>query len=113
MSRFSPADGVRHVRIQQLILDELQTLFRDDIDDPALADLHILTLVLASDLRSARVHYAVPRAQAQGAARALVRATPFLRANLAHTLELKRVPELRFVLDASFDGDAPALENEP
>jgi len=42
-------------------------------------------------------------AQARSIERALERATPFLRARLADAVEMKRVPELRFV----FDGLAP------
>ena len=91
--------GYRQERLHELILEELRSLLRDDVDDPRLETVRITALVLSSDLRSARVHYAVTGPE-QPAQRALARATPFLRAKLAEGIDLKRVPELRFVFDA-------------
>jgi len=103
MGREHETAGNRHARLSELILEELRGLLRDDIDDPRLEPVRIAALVLSSDLRSARVHYAVFGLEPQRgleAARALARATPFLRAKLAEGLDLKRVPDLRFVFDA-------------
>jgi ribosome-binding factor A len=47
------------------------------------------------------------------AERALAHATPFLRARLAEAIELKRVPDLRFVFDGVAlvdDQEAPCSE---
>lgn len=95
--------GTRQLRVHELILEELRSLLRDDVDDPRLETVRITALVLSSDLRSARVHYAVAGLEPErgpAAERALARATPFLRAKLAEGIDLKRVPELRFVFDA-------------
>lgn len=93
--------GTRHARLHELILEELRSILRDDIDDPRLETVRITALVLASDLRSARVHYA---ANARTTSEpVLARATPFLRAKLAEALDLKRVPELRFVFDTELE----------
>lgn len=93
-------------------------MLRDDLDDPRLEAVRITALALTSDLRSARVHYAVRGLEPErGAAaeRALTRATPFLRAKLADDMDLKRVPELRFVFDAQVqpedDADASPERN--
>ncbi len=93
--------GHRHARLEELILEELQGLFRDDISDPALSGIRITRLVLSVDYRNARVHHVVqgdtpPRLVAER----LLRATPFLRSRLGEALDLKRVPNLHFVLDA-------------
>ena len=97
------ARGHRIVRLRDLILEELRSLLRDDMDDPALDGVAIVELVLSVDARHARVHWALglgsSAAAAREAERALVRATPFLRARLAEAIEMKRVPELRFVHD--------------
>jgi ribosome-binding factor A len=97
--------GYRHLRLQGLILEELRALLRDDVADPALTVVRITAVVLSVDYRQARVHFATLGNQSNGgrpggdAERALGRATPFLRARLADALDLKRVPDLRFLFD--------------
>jgi ribosome-binding factor A len=111
----SEGAGYRHARLQGLILEELRALLRDDVTDPALTEVRITAVVLSVDYRHARVHFAVRGArhgveQERGRVeRALGRATPFLRARLAEAIDLKRVPDLRFV----FDGIAAADEGAP
>jgi ribosome-binding factor A len=99
--------GHRHLRVQGLVLDELRSLLRDDVHDPALDGARITAVVLSVDYRHARVHFVLSGAQEQQVRpveKALERATPFLRARLADAIEMKRVPDLRFV----FDGIAPS-----
>lgn len=95
--------GHRHARLQELILEELRGLFRDDVSDPALSEVRVTSLVLSVDYRHARVHFVLEGAGAPDRkvvhAR-LLRVTPFLRARLGDSLDLKRTPELTFVLDA-------------
>jgi ribosome-binding factor A len=94
--------GHRHERLQGLILEELRALLRDDVSDPRLASARVTTVLLSVDYRNARVHYTCAPSDAGAARRseqAFARATPFLRARLADALDLKRVPDLRFVFD--------------
>jgi ribosome-binding factor A len=99
--------GFRHLRLQELIVEELRALLRDDVSDPTLYGVRITALVLSVDYRHARVHFALQASEEQARDRrarvehGLLRATPFLRARLADALELKRVPDLRFVFDAA------------
>ena len=98
----TPEAGHRHARLQELLLEELRGILRDDVTDPSLAEVVVRAVVLSSDYRHARVHFGLPReddATRAAAERGLARATPFLRARLADALDLKRVPELRFVFD--------------
>jgi ribosome-binding factor A len=104
--------GHRHARLQGLILEELRALLRDDVTDPALVDVRIVAIVLSVDYRHARVHFTLlaspgvlDHAQAE---RALTRATSFFRARLAEAIDMKRLPDLRFV----FDGIAPADDED-
>jgi ribosome-binding factor A len=90
-------EGLRHARLSGLLLEELRALLRDDVSDPALDGVAFGALVLSVDYSHARVHFAAEdRARAE---RGLLRATPYLRAQLALAIDLKRVPELRFVFD--------------
>jgi ribosome-binding factor A len=102
----SAGAGHRHARLQELILEELRSLLRDDVSDPALGDVWVTAVVLSVDYRHARVHFTVTGDSrdgepAAGRQRAFERATPFLRAQLADAIDLKRVPDLRFVFDGA------------
>jgi ribosome-binding factor A len=107
--------GYRHGRLERLILDELRALLREDVADPALVGARITSLVLSVDYRHARVHFTLQDDGMTSAGRegaralhAFHRATPFLRAQLADAIDMKRVPDLRFVLD----GVVPAVVTE-
>jgi ribosome-binding factor A len=98
------AGGHRHARLERVLLDEIRALLRDDVSDPDLAPVLVTAIALSVDYRHARVHYALTGAGVGARSRverALTRATPFLSAQLGDTIELKRVPDLRFVLDAA------------
>jgi ribosome-binding factor A len=75
--------------------------------------VRIVAVVLSADYRHARVHFVLSGSvvEPRVVQRALERATPFLRARVAEAVEMKRVPELRFVLDgvesAGDEGGAP------
>jgi ribosome-binding factor A len=114
MRREQEGAGHRHARLEGLILEELRALLGDDVSDPALYEVRITGVALSVDYRNARVHFVFGLGDAEGelarerprVERALARATPFLRARLADALDLKRVPDLRFV----FDGVVPLTE---
>ena len=99
--------GHRHARLEELILEELRGLFRDDVSDPALSGVRVTGLVLSVDYRHARVHYVVHDANGidpRLVAARLGRATPFLRARVGEAIDLKRTPDLAFILDAATGG---------
>jgi len=98
--------GHRHGRLERLILEELRALLREDVSDPALVNARITSLALSVDYRHARVHFALCGGDSVNVERdrprtenAFLRATPFLRAQLADMIDMKRVPDLRFVFD--------------
>ncbi len=100
----SGAVAHRHQRVEASILEELRSILRDDITDPELEGVRLTALVLSPDGRTAKVHFAVPRARPRTAVeRAFSRAAGFLRGRLAEGVELKRTPDLRFVYEAEID----------
>ena len=119
MRKEEEGSGYRHARLQILLLDELDALLRDDVSDPALVEVRIVAVVLSVDYRHARVHFALraspdalPRGR-QATDHALCRVTPFLRARLAEALDMKRVPDLRFVFDGLLPLDDIAAQRDP
>jgi ribosome-binding factor A len=103
----SAAGEHRHQRIEASILEELNTLLRDEISDPELENVRISALVLSPDSKLARAHFVVPRGRPRSAVeRAFARAAGFLRGRLSEGVEMKRTPELRFVYEAEIDPTA-------
>jgi ribosome-binding factor A len=113
MPRSDDSAGHRHARLEDVILGELRSLFRDDVSDPDLRAVRVARIVLSVDYRHVRVHYVLSPEEGSPSPIRLVearlrRATPFLRARLAEAIELKRLPDLTFVFDAATPaGDAP------
>ncbi len=91
--------GHRHERLSRLLRDELAALVRDELTDPRAFGVQITTVELSVDYKNVRVGFVGPGGRDR-TARALVRATPFLRARLAESVDLKIVPALRFAWDA-------------
>jgi ribosome-binding factor A len=103
----SAAGAYRHQRVEASILEELNTLLRDEISDPELESVRITALVLSPDGKLARAHFVVPRGRPRSAVeRAFGRASGFLRGRLTEGVEMKRTPELRFVYEAEIDPSA-------
>jgi ribosome-binding factor A len=89
--------AVRHVRLCELLREELDAVLRDDVSDPRLDRTRVAMVELSPDGRCARVHVVVPVGSSlEATGRALERATPFLRGRLTDAIELKFVPTLRF-----------------
>jgi ribosome-binding factor A len=96
------AVGHRPHRLEAILLEQLQSILRDEASDPALGGVVLVSLRLSVDGGHARVGYAVEAAlgdasRVERTSRdALGRATGFLRARLAELLHLKRLPTLTF-----------------
>ncbi|MCP3099129.1 ribosome-binding factor A [Myxococcus sp. K15C18031901] len=99
----SPSDSpnARHLRVQSSLSQEIDLLFRSELADPRLEGVSLTSLALTPDGRLVRIGYTLtPEAEAAGthaARQALDRACGYLRSRLAEHLDLKRVPQLRFV----------------
>jgi len=77
-----------------------------DVHDPGIGFVTITRVQVTPDLQHARIHYtSLGDDKARGnTARALARATVFLRRQIGSRLRLKRVPELEFLYDESIAG---------
>ena len=102
-TRAVETEGHRHERLQQLLLEELNGLLRDDVADPRLDDVRVTTVELSIDYGTARAWYALPNFVDKKARapieKALEKAAGFLRVRIAESLALKKVPQLRFSYD--------------
>lgn len=95
----------RAARVGDQIQAELASLLTREVHDPGIGFLTITRVKLSPDLQQARVYYTSigdDKAKRESA-RALDRATPFLRRQVGQRLRLKRVPELTFFYDESIE----------
>jgi len=90
-------------RVGEAIRDELSQLIAREVHDPGIGFLTLTRVSVTPDLQIARVYYtSLGDEKAQNeTAKALARATPFLRRQLGSRIRLRRVPELTFFYDAS------------
>jgi ribosome-binding factor A len=81
----------------------LNELLQFEVKDPRLADVRISHVELSGDLGVAKVYFSLldPDADPAPAEAAFASARGFLRTKVGRALELRRVPELRFVHDTS------------
>jgi ribosome-binding factor A len=99
------AQGSRPDRVGEEIRHELGNLLTRQVQDPGIGFVTLTRVKVSPDLQMARVYYTLlgdPK-QRRDTARALERATPFLRRQIGRRLRLRRVPELRFQFDESVE----------
>ena len=100
------SQGSRPARVADQIRAEIASLLSREVHDPGIGFLTITRVQLSPDLQSARVFYtSLGDDKARTAsARALERATPFLRRQIGLRLRLRRTPALTFIYDESVAG---------
>ena len=100
-------------RLNVLFREELASLVRSELRDPRLSSLISITRVdVSPDLENAQVYVSVMGdEQAKGSSMAALRAAaPFLRHHLLGRVRIRRVPNLRFVLDETIEEAAHILD---
>jgi ribosome-binding factor A len=102
------AQGHRPDRLGDQIRTELSDILAREVHDPGVGFVTITRVGVTADLQIARVFYTTLAAGAarKDTARALQRATPFVRRQLAARLGLRRMPELEFRFDESIEHQA-------
>ena len=95
--------GNRPDRVGEQIRIELSQLLARDVHDPGIGFITLTKVSVSPDLQLARVYY-TSMGDEKGlreTAKALGRALPFLRRQIAQRVRLRRVPELEFFFDKS------------
>lgn len=76
-----------------------------EVHDPGIGFLTVTRVQVSPDLQLARVYYTTlgSEQERRATAKALQRATPFLRRQVGQRLKLRRVPVLEFFFDKSVE----------
>ena len=93
-------------RVGEEIRHELsEMLSRGAVHDPGIGFITLTRVAVTADLQLARIYYTTlgDEKSRKQTARALDRATPFLRRQIGGRLRLRRIPELEFRFDQSVE----------
>jgi ribosome-binding factor A len=93
--------GTRPDRVGEQIRQEVSQMLLSEVQDPGVGLITLTRVKVSPDLQLARVYYTLmgDEKAKKETAKALARATPFLRRQLAGRMRLRRVPELQFHFD--------------
>ena len=97
--------GSRAERIADHIKDAVSQLLSFEVKDPAVGLLTVTHVKMTSDMGLAHVYYTLigDEVERRKTAKALDRATPFVRRRLAEDLNMRRAPEVRFHYDENLE----------
>ena len=99
-------NSIKNTRINGEVQRELANIIRGGIKDPRISPLTSVVVVeVAPDLKTCKAYISVlGDSEAQKATLAgLKSAEGYIRRELAHTVNLRNTPEIRFILDQSIE----------
>ncbi len=99
------SQGSRPDRVGEQIRQELSQIIAQQVQDPGVGFITLTRVKVTPDLQLARVLYTVmgDAKQKKETVKALERAIPFLRRQIASRIRLRRVPDLQFFYDESIE----------
>ena len=99
------SQGSRPERLGDQLRAEISELLAREVHDPGIGFITLTRARVTADLQLARIFYTtLGDANARkNTARALDRATPFLRRQIGRRLRLRHIPELEFRFDESIE----------
>ena len=99
-------NSIKNTRVNGAVLKELSTIIHSEIKDPRIHPMTSVTAVeVAPDLKTCKAYISVlgdEKAQAD-TLKGLQSAEGYIRRELAHTLNMRNTPEIKFVLDQSIE----------
>lgn len=99
-------NSIKNTRVNTEVMHELSNILRGGIKDPRVAEFtSVVAVEVVPDLKTCKAYISVlgdEKAQAD-TIRGLQSAEGYIRRELAHSLNLRNTPEIRFVLDQSIE----------
>lgn len=100
--------STRQRRVQEMLVQEISAILQREMKDPRVGFVTITDARITPDLRHARVFYSVlgDETAREETAKALKRATGFIRGEFARRAQLRFAPEIYFAFDTSIERGA-------
>ena len=99
-------NSIKNTRINGEVQKELSTIIRNEIKDPRIHPMtSVMAVEVAPDLKTCKAYISVlGEKEAQEATiKGLKSAEGYIRRQLAHNMNLRNTPEIRFILDESIE----------
>ena len=99
-------NSIKNTRINGEVQKELSKIIQNGIKDPRIAPLtSVVSVEVAPDLKTCKAYISVLGSEKAAAdtLEGLKSAEGFIRRQLAHTVNLRNTPEIRFILDQSIE----------
>ena len=90
-------------RIESAIAREISRILLEEVQNKALKNVSITNVTVDEDLTFAKIYFMTRNDDTKELEDELNKASGFIRKNLAHSLDLRSTPELKFVYDKSID----------
>ena len=99
-------NSIKNTRVNTEVMHELSNILRGGIKDPRVAEFtSVVAVEVAPDLKTCKAYISVlgdEKAQAD-TIKGLQSAEGYIRRELAHSLNLRNTPEIRFIMDQSIE----------
>ncbi len=91
----------RPLRVGELLRREITNLLRNEVKDPRISEIIIYDVVVSKDLGTAKVFFSPMNFEhdVEELTQGLQSASGFLRTQLSKALHMRKMPELRFIVD--------------
>ena len=97
-------NSIKNTRINGEVLRELSNIIRNEIKDPRIAPMtSVVSVEVAPDLKTCKAYISVlgDEEAVKNTLAGLRSAEGYIRRELAHTVNLRNTPEIRFIMDQS------------
>lgn len=99
-------NSIKNTRINAEVQKELSNIIRGEIKDPRIHPMtSVVAVEVAPDLKSCKAYISVlgDEAAQKDTLAGLKSAEGYIRTKLAHTVNLRNTPQIRFILDQSIE----------
>lgn len=95
----------RAKRVSEQIRKEVSAILRDQVKDPRLGFATITGVDVTNDLSDAKIYFSVygKSEDLESTREALASAHGYIRKEIGQRIQLRHVPEIRFIYDASLE----------
>lgn len=99
-------NSIKNTRINGEVQKELSTIIRNEIKDPRIHPMtSVMAVEVAPDLKTCKAYISVlgKKEAKEATIKGLKSAEGYIRRQLAHNMNLRNTPEIRFILDESIE----------
>ena len=97
-------DSVKNIRINEEVMRELSNIIRSEVKDPRISPVtSVVSVEVAHDLKTCKAYISVlgDDEAAKKTLEGLKSSAGFIRRELAHRVNLRNTPEIKFIMDQS------------